>query len=106
MDVSVYGMYSGRKPFQIRLECVEIVSVDYFPVLDDTERSFAERLNPAARIRGSDGRCDAVVLTGISCGAGRKDAECVAIIIPSACILLVRPDNSVLDDVTNFLING
>lgn len=99
-------MYSGRKLFQVRLECVEIVSVDYFSVLDDAERSFAGRLNPATGVCRSDGRCDAVVLTGIPCGAGRENAERFAVIITCACILLVSPDNGALHNVTDFLING
>ena len=99
-------MYSGRKLFQVRLECVEIVSVDYLSVLDDAERSFAGRLNPATGVCRSDGRCDAVVLTGIPYGAGRENAERFAVIIPCACILLVSPDNGVLHNTTNCLISG
>ena len=99
-------MNPGRKLLQIRLECVEIAPVDYFPVLDDTERSFAGRLDPAAGVCRSDRRSDTVVLACVPCGAGREDAGWLAVIIPCACILLFGPDNCALGNVADFLING
>ena len=99
-------MNSGRKLLQIRLECVEIAPVDYFPVLDDTERSFAGRLDPAAGVCRSDRRSDTVVLACVPYGAGRENAGWFAVIIPCACILLFGPDNCALGNVADFLING
>ena len=76
MDVSLFRMHPGRKLFQRSPECLIIVSADYFPVPDEKERSFGGRLNPpVAGVCRSDRRCDAVVLSGVSRGAGRKNGE-------------------------------
>ena len=56
-------MYTGRVLLQARQEYVETVPVDDLSGLDHTERRFAGRLKPAARIRGSDGSRDAVSLS-------------------------------------------
>ena len=47
-------MYPGWELFQLRPECVEVVFVYCLSVLDDSERIFVGRLNPAAGVCGPD----------------------------------------------------
>ena len=83
------------------------MSVDYFPALDDQERDFSGSLYPVAGVCGSDRRCDTVVPSGESRGAGWENTAGIAVEIPQARILHVRADYGTIGVVTTyFLING
>ena len=83
------------------------MSVDYFPALDDQERDFSGSLYPVAGVCGSDRRCDTVVPSGESRGAGWENAAGIAVEIPQAHILSVIADYGTIGEVTAyFLING
>ena len=83
------------------------MSVDYFPALDDQERDFSGSLYPVAGVCGSDRRCDNVVSSGESRGAGWENTAGIAVEIPQARILSVRADYGTIGEVTAyFLING
>ena len=83
------------------------MSVDYFPALDDQYRDFSGSLYPVAGVCGSDRRCDTVVPSGESRGAGWENAAGIAVEIPQARILSVRADYGTIGEVTAyFLING
>ena len=100
-------MHPGRKLFQRSPECLIIVSADYFPVPDEKERSFGGRLNPSvAGVCGSYRRCDAVVLSGVSRGAGRKNGEGFGVKTPHTRILTVGSDKTSPGRIADYLING
>ena len=83
------------------------MSVEYFPALDDQERDFSGSLYPVAGVCGSDRRCDTVVPSGESRGAGWENTAGIAVEIPQARILPVRADYGTIGEVTAyFLING
>ena len=83
------------------------MSVDYFPALDDQERDFSGSLYPVAGVCGSDRRCDTVVPSGESRGAGWENTAGIAVEIPQARILSVRAYYGTICVVTAyFLING
>ena len=83
------------------------MSVDYFPALDDQERDFSGSLYPVAGVCGSDRRCDTVVPSGESRGAGWENTAGIAVEIPQARILSVRAYYGTIGVVTAyFLING
>ena len=83
------------------------MSVEYFPSLDDQERDFSGSLYPVAGVCGSDRRCDTVVPSGESRGAGWENTAGIAVEIPQARILSVRADYGTIGVVTAyFLING
>ena len=72
-------MYSGRKAFQIRLECEEIVLVENFTGLDDTERGFERWLYTPAGIGRVECRGETVAVAGIRSCPCRKDGKIIQI---------------------------
>ena len=86
---------------------METMSVDYFPALYDQERDFFGSLYSVAGVCGSDRRCDTVVPSGESRGAGWENTAGIAVEIPQARILSVRAYYGTIGVVTAyFLING